>query len=863
MYNRLTLNGGTSASSSLLPPEQDRVKSIDAEIADVDAQIRELQALKQSLQRDRQEVLQTAQARQTDASNSTTATSAPLAQSSRALAQGAVDFTTSDWPWSGDLLNRAKRTWGINNWRMCQEGVVNAVLEGRDVVCIMPTGGGKSLCYQLPAIMSVGITLVVSPLISLSTDQCFHLQEAGIPCEFMSSSASRESANDILRRVRNAGLPSQSTADELKILFVTPERIAKSKSLLAALQKAYERGRLARIVIDEAHCCSNQGHDFRPDYRKLSILRKIFPDTKTTCLTATCSPKALKDVLNILGMPSTTEPTAAWPNRTVYFTAPLHRPNLIYKVLTRPTSSQASAQMICDWILEHHDGHTGIVYCLSRKDTETMAAQLSELSNGRIKTGCYHADVDDDQKHRIHVRWREGRIRVVCATIAFGMGIDKPDVRFVLHSGISKSLEGYYQESGRAGRDGNPSDCVLFYRPQDASRMSSLVAGEPTGREKLTAMLDYAQSSRCRKLLFGDYFEDAHARVTSTAHEVKCGKCDNCVSPPDTIDVSVEAWQIVNALQDMYDHGGRITVAALADLVRGLKRGAYTMSGGGGEGGRGGRKGKRKRNDTATSAAGKLDMSAYGGKITTLNSDEVERVIITLLNTGFLTDDYNATAYSVNVYVAPGRLAIRFTRVESFQEAKQRFEGSGVVRTIGSGSAAKGKGKGKNGATDDGKKAKKVKSPSASASTSKGKRPRGRASNATIDSDAAADDDIDSEEELEYLADKDEYEQALRADLGGGRALDYDEVADDDYPSSAYEAEAPQATATATKRKRHVVSDDEDDGDVKPHPSSSAASLVVDEDNASPPWTGRAKREGAWEVYPLRRGVKEEPIEID
>lgn len=401
--------------------------------------------------------------------------------------------------------------------------------------------------------------------------QCFHLRDAGVPCEFMSSALDRQEANDILRRVKNTGR-QQPGDEEIQILFVTPERVAKSKTLLAALQTAYQRNRLARIVIDEAHCCSNQGHDFRPDYRKLSVLRKLFPETRATCLTATCSPSVLQDVLEILGMPGTTEPTNARPNKTVFFTAPLHRPNLNYKVVPRPSASAAANQAIADWILEHHPDETGIVYCLSKKDTEVMADALSELSDGKIKAGVYHADVDDRDKQRIHVRWREGKIRVVCATIAFGMGIDKPDVRFVLHSGVSKSLEGYYQESGRAGRDGNDSDCVLFYRPQDASRMASLVAGEPTGREKLSAMLDYAQSPRCRKVIFGEYFSDAFQ------DDKTCGRCDNCLEPPEARDCSFQAWQIVNAMREMYDDGGRVTLANLADLVRGLKSGQYTIA---------------------------------------------------------------------------------------------------------------------------------------------------------------------------------------------------------------------------------------------------------------------------------------------
>ncbi|KAI8971288.1 ATP-dependent DNA helicase [Trametes punicea] len=541
-----------------------------------------------------------------------------------------------------------KSVFGFDSFRLCQEGICNASMDGRDIVGIMPTGGGKSLGYQLPALLVSGCTVVISPLISLITDQIMHLHEANVDAVMLTGATSRDESTRIYRRLHDMA-SGASNAPDIKLCYVTPEKIAKSKTFTSALEKLYRVNKLARFVIDEAHCVSQQGHDFRPDYQKLSILRQLFPNVPILALSATCPPVVLRDLLRTLRMPPPVSGTAAAPSGTVLFSAPLYRKNLHYSVVSKPASGQEMIRLMVDYILQHHRNDTGIVYCLSKKDAEQVARNLYEKSGQKILTGVYHADVRDEMKQRLHEQWRNGKIKVVCATIAFGLGIDKGDVRFVLHH--TKSLDGFYQESGRAGRDGKDANCILYYRPQDATRIASLTCGDHKSEEKVLSMLKFASDlEECRKIQFARYFsESSNLSLNSwdTADEdalARCGHCDNCTRPPEAIeylDVRLPVWQLLRIAARQ-----QVTMAQLCELARG-------HSVGGGAKGRGNGRSKEKTT---------IDIQEIAGGKVELTREQTEALCVHLLVEGYLEMSFSPTAYSVNVYVKPSAKAMRFTR---------------------------------------------------------------------------------------------------------------------------------------------------------------------------------------------------------
>ncbi|HEY5808977.1 MAG TPA: DNA helicase RecQ [Povalibacter sp.] len=439
-----------------------------------------------------------------------------------------------------------KRVFGFESFRPGQEAIVRDVLASRDVLAIMPTGGGKSLCFQLPAVLRSGVTLVVSPLIALMQDQVRQLKDNGIAATFINSSLPAAEIG-----ARTAAL----LRGDYRLLYLAPERLLQSEFLEHTLSRLLRAASLTAIVVDEAHCVSEWGHDFRPEYRQLAQVRRRCPDVPVLAFTATATARVRADIVTQLGLQD-----------PAIHIASFNRPNLHYSV--RPKDRNTYAELLAR---AQESNAPGIVYCLSRKRVDELSDKLREDG---IRALPYHAGLEGSERSRNQDAFIRDDAQVIVATIAFGMGINKPDVRWVAHYDLPRTLESYYQESGRAGRDGDPAQCILYFGAGDIRTAEFLieqkidpVTGAPLedeqriARQQLRQVLGYAESTECRRAIQLQYFGETFAPP--------CMACDNCCQPRELKDWTVQAQQYLSCIARLAQRRERYGAAYLIEILRG------------------------------------------------------------------------------------------------------------------------------------------------------------------------------------------------------------------------------------------------------------------------------------------------------
>jgi ATP-dependent DNA helicase RecQ len=423
---------------------------------------------------------------------------------------------------SPDLSALLKTYFGFDSFRPLQREIVEEVMAGRDAFALLPTGGGKSLCFQLPALALPKLTVVVSPLIALMKDQVDSLRAAGIAATYLNSSLAPGEARERLRGLHRG---------EYKLLYLAPERL-----MLSGVLDDLKSWGLSLLAVDEAHCISEWGHDFRPEYRQIASLRELFPGVPVLALTATATPRVRDDIARQLGL-----------GAAQTFVASFNRPNLTYRVEGRRGAYDQLSAFIAP-----RKGESGIIYCQSRKGAEGLA---EKLNRDGVAARPYHAGLNPEERARNQELFLRDEVKVVCATIAFGMGINKPNVRYVVHYDLPKNVEGYYQETGRAGRDGLPAECLLLFSAGDMVKQSQFIEekGDPDeqrlAREQLRQMVHYAEANTCRRALLLDYFGEQWP-------EPGCRACDNCLTPRAEYDGTLAAQKFLSCIYRVRQAGG-------------------------------------------------------------------------------------------------------------------------------------------------------------------------------------------------------------------------------------------------------------------------------------------------------------------